>query len=94
MQRNKYSSDSKLGLFDNKTKKLLLRPRYDMIEEMPSTGFYIVTNEEKKGVYNIGKSKMIVPVKFDKIQGINDGIVSVSKDGTVYHYDIYGNCLK
>lgn len=89
------AKECKLGLYNEKNKKLLLWTRYDMIVKSASAkGYYTITKDGKKGLYEVEKSKMIVPVKYDVIQDIKDGIVTVSRDGEVYHYDVYGNRLK
>ena len=82
----------KLGLFNQKKRKLLLRPRYDRIDKFDSK-HVLIGNQRFVGLYSIPCKKVIVPVQCDTISPVKDGVFEVSIAGGICHYDVYGNKL-
>lgn len=87
------AKDKKLGLFDHRNKVVLLTPAYDSISKFDD--FYILIEKGNKfGLYSIPLRKIIIPIGFDGIASIQNGVIEVTKDLHGSYYDIYGNILK
>lgn len=87
------AKDKKLGLFDNKKKIVLLNPIYDSITKFDDV--HIQLEKGKKfGLFSIPLRKIIVPIEFDGIAPVQNGVIEVVKDSHRSHYDIHGNVLK
>lgn len=87
------AKDKKLGLFDNKNKVVLLNPCYDSISKFDDVHIQLEKNN-KFGLYSIPLRKIIVPIEFDGIAPVQNGVIEVVKDSHGSHYDIQGNVLK
>lgn len=82
----------KLGLFNQKKKKLLLAPQYDKIEKFDSK-HVLIGNNRFIGLYSIPFKRIIIPVECDAINPEKDGVFEVTASGVIRHYDILGNIL-
>lgn len=87
------AKDKKLGLFDNKNKVVLLNPSYDSISKFDDVHIQLEKNN-KFGLYSIPLRKIIIPIEYDGIAPVQNGVVEVVKDSHGSHYDIQGNVLK
>lgn len=87
------AKDKKLGLFDHKNKAILLNPCYDSISKFDDVHIQLEKNN-KFGLYSIPLKKIIVPIEFDGIAPVQNGVIEVVKDSHGSHYDIQGNVLK
>lgn len=85
---------SRLGLFNTKKKKVLLSSRYTNIEKFDNNHLLLFKGN-LKGLYSLTYHKIIVPVKYESISNFINAVTTiVSKDGTLYHFDVKGNRLK
>lgn len=82
----------KIGLFDSKTKKVILFPNYDSITRFDDDHILLGCGF-LRGLYSIPLRKIIVPVEYDGIAPIADGVAEVTKDSKKSHYDTHGNIL-
>lgn len=87
------AKNKKLGLFDNRNKVILLNPIYDSIFKFDDVHI-LLEKENKFGLYSIPLRKIIIPIGFDGIASIQNGVIEVTKDLHGSYYDIYGNILK
>lgn len=87
------AKNKKLGLFDDRNKVILLNPIYDSIFKFDDVHI-LLENENKFGLYSIPLRKIIIPIGFDGIASIQNGVIEVTKDLHGSYYDIYGNILK
>lgn len=87
------AKNKKLGLFDGKKKKILLKSKYDAISKLDEQHVIVVENS-KKGLYSITRRKLIIPINFDEIKSDKIGTFTAVKDMQMFHYDIYGKKLR
>lgn len=87
------AKDKKLGLFDYKNKVILLSPCYDSVSIFDGVHIQLGKNN-KFGLYSIPLRKIIIPIEFDGIAPVQNGVIEVVKDSHGSHYDIQGNVLK
>jgi len=87
------AKNKKLGLFDNKSRCVLLTPEYDSILQFDETHIQL-SIDNKIGLYSIPLKKIIVPIEFDGIAPVKNGVIEVVKDSHMSHYDTHGNVLK
>lgn len=87
------AKNKKLGLFDDRNKVILLNPIYDSIFKFDDVHI-LLEKENKFGLYSIPLRKIIIPIGFDGIASIQNGVIEVTKDLHGSYYDIYGNILK
>ena len=82
----------KIGLFDNKTKQVVLLPNYDAITKFDED-YILLECGLLKGLYSIPLNKIIIPVEFDGITAFTNGVTEVTRDSKKSHYDTHGNKL-
>ena len=87
------AKNKKLGLFDEKKRKILLKSKYDAISKFDEQHILVMENAQK-GLYSIPRKKLIIPIVFDDIKSDKIGTFSAVKDMQVFHYDIYGKELR
>ena len=87
------AKDKKLGLFDNKNKVVLLNTSYDSISKFDDVHIQL-EKSNKFGLYSIPLRRIIIPIEFDGITPVQNGVIEVVKDSHGSHYDIHGNTLK
>lgn len=87
------AKNKKLGLFDDRNKVILLNPIYNSIFKFDDVHI-LLENENKFGLYSIPLRRIIIPIGFDGIASIQNGVIEVTKDLHGSYYDIYGNILK
>ena len=87
------AKNKKLGLFDNKTKRVLLTPDYDLITQFDETHIQLGVGN-KIGLYSLALKRIIVPIEYDGIAPVKNGVIEVVKDSHMSHFDIHGNVLK
>lgn len=83
----------KLGLFDAKKKRVLLRTRYDKISKFDEQHLQL-ENNSKMGIYSIPLKKIIVPILYEKITQVKNGVLCGVRDSQMIHYDTRGNVLR
>ena len=83
----------KLGLFDAKKKRVLLRTKYDKISKFDEQHLQL-ENNSKMGIYSIPLKKIIVPLYYDTITSVKNGVLCGVNDSQITHYDIRGNVLR
>lgn len=83
----------KLGLFDNKSKRVLLSSNYDIIEKFDGQHIMLKKNG-KCGIYSLTRKSIIIPVVFDSISEFRNSVASASSGGNTIHFDIKGNRLR
>lgn len=83
----------KLGLFNNKSKIILLSSSYDNIEKFDVQHLLLKRNG-KYGIYSLTKHSIIIPVEFDSISEFKNSVASAKLGGNTEHYDIKGNRLR
>ena len=83
----------KLGLFDNKSKRVLLSSNYDNIEKFDGQHIMLKKNG-KCGIYSLTRKSIIIPVVFDSISEFRNSVASASSGGNTIHFDIRGNRLR
>lgn len=89
------AKDKKIGMFDEKAKKVLLKPRFTGLSKLPLDEQHILVEENaRKGLYSIPRKKLIIPIVFDDIKPDKIGTFAAVKDTQVFHYDIYGKELR
>ena len=87
------AKNKKLGLFDNKSKRILLLPEYDLINKYDDNHIHI-GKDRKVGLYSIPLKKIVVPVCYDGVGKIKNGVIEVVKNSHLSYYDTHGNVLK
>lgn len=87
------AKEKKLRLFDYKNKVVLLNPCYDSITQFDDVHIQL-EKSNKFGLYSIPLRKIIIPIEFDGITPVQNGVIEVVKDSHGSHYDIHGNTLK
>ena len=87
------AKNKKLGLFDEKKRKILLKSKYDAISKFDEQHILVMENAQK-GLYSIPRKKLIIPIVFDDIKSDKIGTFSAVKDMQVFHYEIYGKELR
>ena len=83
----------KLGLFDTKKKRILLRTKYDKITTFDDQHLQL-ENNSKVGIYSIPLRKIIVPLQYEQVMIIKNGVLCGVKDSQLTHYDTRGNVLQ
>lgn len=86
------AKDKKLGLFDYKNKVVLLNSCYDSVSKFDDVHIQLEKNG-KFGLYSIPLRKIIIPIEYDGISPVQNGVIKVVKDSHGSHYDIQGNVL-
>lgn len=84
---------SRLGLFDKKRKKVLLRSVYTRIDKFDNNHL-IISVGKYKGLYSIPYRRIIIPPSYDSITKGLKPVISAEYAGVVTHYDIKGNMLR
>lgn len=83
----------KLGLFDTKKKRILLRTKYDKITKYDDQHLQL-ENNSKVGIYSIPLRKIIVPLQYEQVMIIKNSVLCGVKDSQLTHYDTRGNVLQ
>lgn len=83
----------KLGLFDNKKKRVLLSSNFDSIEKFDRQ-YLMLKKAGKSGVYSLDRRSIIIPVVFDSISEFKNSVASATCGENTIHYDIKGNRLR
>lgn len=86
------SKNNLLGLFDKKTRSIVLPPEYMCIEAEGS--FYkIQGNNEKNGVFSCDLKKRIIPCEYDYVDFSRDNCLRLAKESTIYKFSFSGELL-
>lgn len=92
MNIRRIAKKGRLGVFDLRRGSTLLISKYDDISII-NDDFLLLKKDNKYGLYNLSRHKIIVPVRFDKFYKIEDSIVTMGSDSVIIHYDTNGNRL-
>lgn len=87
------AKNSRLGLFDNKSKKVRLRTIYSNITLFDDEHL-LLERDDKLGLYSITLKRIIIPVKYTSIEHFYNSMTSASIGNTKDYYDIKGNRIK
>lgn len=80
---------SKLGLFDNKSKKVRLTTIYSNITIFDNKHI-LLERDDKVGLYSIELRKVIIPVRYNRIVPFHDYMTSASIGNKDDYFDIKG----
>lgn len=84
---------SKIGLFDNKSKKVCLSTIYSGIT-LFDDNHILLERDNKVGLYSIKLRKVIVPVKYKSIAPFHNYMTSANIGNKNDYYDIKGNRIR
>lgn len=90
---SRIAKNCKLGIFNDKNKRVVLASRYDNIEKF-DTDHLLIQRKGKKGIFSIKKSKIIIPVSYDNISAFSNSVATAVSGSKTVHYDIKGNKLR
>ena len=80
------------GVINAATGEAIIEPKYDQIEYMPSTGTFLVTSNNKKGIMNTS-GDLRVQILYDNLtlMDSDSGLIVAQRDGKSGVIDINGN---
>ena len=84
---------SKLGLFDNKSKKVRLTTNYSNITIFDDNHI-LLERDDKVGLYSIELRKIIIPVKYNRIAPFHNYMTSACIGNKDEYFDIKGNRIR
>ena len=83
----------KLGLFDKKQNKVILRSLYDNITKF-DVDHILIEKNGKKGLYSLKNTKLIVPIQYERIDPFKNSVVKCYHESKEDHYDVNGNFMR